>query len=68
MEEDELVRIKKKKLEELLRRQSEISAPKPVIIEVFTSPTCPHCPKALEMARICKSGALQCAGSPDDIY
>ncbi len=51
-EDDELAMIRKKKLEELMKRQRDILAPKPrVVIEVFTSPTCPHCPKALEMAR-----------------
>ncbi len=51
-EDDELARIKKKKLEELMKRRQDILTPKPpAVIEVFTSPTCPHCPKALEMAR-----------------
>ncbi len=57
MEDDELAQIKKRKLEALLRRHREISAP--VIIEVFTSPTCPHCPRALEMA---KQAAMQTPG------
>ncbi|KCZ71909.1 glutaredoxin-like protein [Candidatus Methanoperedens nitroreducens] len=51
-EDDELARIRKKKIEELMKRQQESSAPKPqTIVEVFTSPTCPHCPRALMMAR-----------------
>lgn len=51
-EDEELALIKKKKLEELMKRQQDILAPKPhAVIEVFTSPTCPHCPRALEMAR-----------------
>ncbi|MFZ2409991.1 MAG: thioredoxin family protein [Candidatus Methanoperedens sp.] len=51
-EDEELALIKKKKLEELMKRQHDILSPKPpAVIEVFTSPTCPHCPKALEMAR-----------------
>ncbi|MCX9012624.1 MAG: thioredoxin family protein [Candidatus Methanoperedens sp.] len=51
-EDNELAQIKKKKLEELMRRQREVLAPKPpTIIEVFTSPTCPHCPRALAMAK-----------------
>jgi thioredoxin 1 len=50
--DDELARIKKKKLEELMKRRQDILTPKPpAVIEVFTSPTCPHCPQALEMAR-----------------
>ena len=49
-QDDELTLIKKKKLEELMKRRQDILTPKPVI-EVFTSPTCPHCPRALEMAR-----------------
>lgn len=47
----ELAEIRKKKLEELLKQQRERVAPHPIVIEVFTSPTCPHCPRALEMAR-----------------
>lgn len=51
-EDDELVNIRKKKLEELMKKQKEMQAPKPAtIIEVFTSPTCPHCPQALMMAK-----------------
>jgi hypothetical protein len=39
-EDDELAQIRKKKLEELMRRKQEILAPKPpAAIEVFTSPT-----------------------------
>ncbi|MFA4957057.1 MAG: thioredoxin family protein [Candidatus Methanoperedens sp.] len=52
VEDDELANLKKKKLEELMKRQQEILTPKPkIVIEVFTSPTCPHCPMALSMAR-----------------
>ncbi len=59
-EDDELALIKKKKLEELMKRQQDILAPKPpAVIEVFTSPTCPHCPRALEMA---KQVAMQMPG------
>lgn len=51
-EDDELAKIKRKKLEEMIKRQRDILAPKPpVVIEVFTSPTCPHCPRALIMAK-----------------
>ena len=51
-EDDELTQIKKKKFEELMKRQHEAVNPKPqVVIEVFTSPTCPHCPRALAMAQ-----------------
>lgn len=51
-EDDELARIRKKKMEELMKRRQDILNPKPpVIIEVFTSPTCPHCPGALAMAK-----------------
>jgi thioredoxin 1 len=51
-EDNELALIKKKKLEELMKRRQDILTPKPLsVIEIFTSPTCPHCPKALEMAR-----------------
>jgi thioredoxin 1 len=51
-EDNELALIKKKKLEELMKRRQDILTPKPPsVIEIFTSPTCPHCPKALEMAR-----------------
>ena len=49
-QDDEIAQIKKKRLEELMKRQQEASKP-PVVIEVFTSPTCPHCPQALSMAR-----------------
>lgn len=50
-ENDELALIRKKKFEELMRKQQEASTPKKTaVIEVFTSPTCPHCPRALEMA------------------
>lgn len=52
VEDYELALIKKKKLEELMKRRQDILTPKPpTVIEVFTSPTCPHCPRALEMAR-----------------
>jgi thioredoxin 1 len=51
-EDNELAQIKKKKLEELMKRQREILTPKrSVVIEVFTSPSCPHCPRALIMAK-----------------
>ena len=51
-EDDELAQIRKKKLEELMKRQHEAADPKPqVVIEVFTSPDCPHCPRALAMAQ-----------------
>ncbi|MDP2845141.1 MAG: thioredoxin family protein [Candidatus Methanoperedens sp.] len=50
--DDELALIRKKKLEELMKcRQDILTQKPPAVIEVFTSPTCPHCPKALEMAR-----------------
>lgn len=40
VEDDELAQIKKKRLEELMKRQHEAVNPKPqVVIEVFTSPT-----------------------------
>jgi thioredoxin 1 len=52
LEDDELTQIKKKRLEELMKRQHEAVNPKPqLVIEVFTSPTCPHCPRALAMAQ-----------------
>jgi len=51
-EDDEIAHIKKKRLEELMKQQKEALTPKPpVVIEVFTSPTCPHCPQALSMAK-----------------
>ncbi len=54
-EDDELAQIRKKKLEEMMKQQQEALAPKPpkpaTVIEVFTSPTCPHCPNALMMAK-----------------
>lgn len=49
-EDDELIQIKKKKLEELMKRQHE-ALKLQIVIEVFTSPTCPHCPRALAMAQ-----------------
>ncbi|MCX9013711.1 MAG: thioredoxin family protein [Candidatus Methanoperedens sp.] len=53
---DELALIRKKKLEELMKKQQEAAIPKqPAVIEVFTSPTCPHCPRALEMANMLAS-------------
>jgi thioredoxin 1 len=59
-EDNELALIKKKKLEELLKRQQDIKAPRhSIAIEVFTSPTCPHCPRALLMA---KEVAMQMPG------
>ncbi|HLB71325.1 MAG: thioredoxin family protein [Candidatus Methanoperedens sp.] len=51
MTEDELAQIRKKKLEELMKRQQEVLSPRQVMIEVFTSPACPHCPRALIMAK-----------------
>ena len=52
-ENDELALIRKKKLEELMNKQQIAATPKKsAVIEVFTSPTCPHCPRALEMAQI----------------
>ena len=51
-EDDELALIRKKKMEEMMERQRGALAPKrPTVIEVFTSPTCPHCPRALTMAK-----------------
>lgn len=51
-EDDELAQIKKRKLEELMKRKHDVINPKPqVVIEVFTSPSCPHCPRALAMAQ-----------------
>ena len=59
-EEDELTQIRKKKLEQLMKRQKDIQTPRlPTVIEVFTSPTCPHCPQALMMA---KQVAIQIPG------
>lgn len=48
--DDELARIRRKKLEELMKRKRQQEMPK-TIIEVFTSPSCPHCPRAVIMAR-----------------
>lgn len=60
MTEDELALIRKKKMEELMKRQQDILTPKPpAVIEVFTSPTCPHCPRAITMA---KEVAMQMPG------
>lgn len=51
-EDDELSLIRKKKLQEMMKQQSEKMTPKrATVIEVFTSPTCPHCPRALLMAK-----------------
>jgi small redox-active disulfide protein 1 len=51
-EDDELSLIRKKKLQEMMKQQSDKMAPKrPTVIEVFTSPTCPHCSMALLMAK-----------------
>ncbi|KAB2944429.1 MAG: thioredoxin family protein [Candidatus Methanoperedens sp.] len=51
-EDDELAQIKKKKLDELMKRQHDAVTPKrQIVIEVFTSPTCPHCPTAVAMAK-----------------
>lgn len=59
-EDNELALIRKKKLEDLMKRQQDILKPKPAtVIEVFTSPSCPHCPNALMMA---KQLALQMPG------
>jgi thioredoxin 1 len=57
-EDDELALIRRKKLEELMKRQQERLSPS-VVIEVFTSPTCPHCPEALAMV---KQVAMQMPG------
>ncbi len=47
-DDDELAQIKKKRLEELMKRQHDAVTPKrQIVIEVFTSPTCPHCPTAV---------------------
>ncbi len=52
MPDDELALIRKKKLEEMMKRQKDLMSPKPqTVIEVFTSPACPHCPRALAMAK-----------------
>ncbi|AIF70176.1 glutaredoxin [Palaeococcus pacificus DY20341] len=49
---DELEMIRRKKMLELMKRMNGIEKPKPkVIIEVLTSPTCPYCPIALQMAQ-----------------
>ncbi|MFZ3383107.1 MAG: thioredoxin family protein [Candidatus Methanoperedens sp.] len=51
-DDDELAQIKLKKLAELMKRQHDAVTPKrQIVIEVFTSPTCPHCPQALSMAK-----------------
>ncbi|MCZ7362820.1 MAG: thioredoxin family protein [Candidatus Methanoperedens sp.] len=51
-EVDELAQIRKKKLDELMKRRRDILTPKrSVVIEVFTSPDCPHCPRAFMMAK-----------------
>lgn len=51
-EDDELAQLKKKRLEEMLKRQREAASPKKqIVIEVFTSPSCPHCPGAIAMAQ-----------------
>ena len=49
VEDEELAKIRQKKLEDLMKRKQESITP--TIIEVFTSPTCPHCPSALLMAK-----------------
>lgn len=49
VEDEELTKIRQKKLEDLMKRKQESITP--TIIEVFTSPTCPHCPSALLMAK-----------------
>ena len=47
VEDEELAKIRQKKLEDLMKRKQEA----PIVIEVFSSPTCPHCPSALLMAK-----------------
>jgi len=49
LEDEELAKIRKKKMEELMKQKPQSKAP--AVIEVFTSPTCPHCPSALLMAK-----------------
>ena len=51
---DELEMIRRKKMLELMKRMSgvKVERPKPkAVIEVITSPTCPYCPIALQIAR-----------------
>ncbi|WP_324736021.1 thioredoxin family protein [Thermococcus sp. SY098] len=51
---DELEMIRRKKMLELMKRMGmvEIKPKGPrVVIEVITSPTCPYCPIALQMAQ-----------------
>lgn len=50
-EEDELLKIRQKKLEKLMAERQKSKPVNAVVIEVFTSPTCPHCPRAVEMAK-----------------
>ncbi|MBU3966058.1 MAG: hypothetical protein KKG76_01595 [Euryarchaeota archaeon] len=69
-EDDELAQIRKKKLEEMMERQRGALAPKrSTVIEVFTSPTCPHCPRALTMAKevASQNGKSAFVGAPPSI-
>ncbi|HIH44689.1 MAG TPA: glutaredoxin [Candidatus Methanoperedenaceae archaeon] len=50
-EEDELLKIRQKKLEKLMAERQKTKPVNKVVIEVFTSPTCPHCPRAVEMSK-----------------
>ncbi|MFQ6055490.1 MAG: thioredoxin family protein [Methanosarcinales archaeon] len=61
-EDMELAKIRQKKLEQLMKRQQELqsgavsTSKKPkILIEVFTSPTCPYCPRAVQMAKYVES-------------
>ena len=50
---DELEMIRRKKMLELMKKMGivEVKPRKPeVVIEVITSPTCPYCPVAVQMA------------------
>ncbi|ASJ17375.1 glutaredoxin [Thermococcus chitonophagus] len=50
---DELEFIRRKKMLELMKKAGiiEVVPKKKVLIEVITSPTCPYCPIAMQMAR-----------------